>query len=111
MIMKKLQFYMDISPKWWVNSSRDDSTIKKYICEKFEYDYYPRIISHGRHKIDLDENHKFKSILVNKIKSGKFNYEFLPEDEIVKENYVISNGNVSINPNKKMMNSRIVIQI
>ena len=46
--MEGLQFYMDISPKWWVNSSKDESMIKKYIYEQFEYDYYPRIITLGR---------------------------------------------------------------
>ena len=46
--MKELQFYMDISPKWWVNSSKDESAIKKYISDQFEYDYYPRIITSGK---------------------------------------------------------------
>ena len=46
--MKQLKFYMDISPKWWVSTNKDDSVIKEYICEKFQYDYYPRIISVGR---------------------------------------------------------------
>jgi hypothetical protein len=98
--MKELQFFMDISPKWWVNSSKDESAIKKYICDQFEYDYYPRIITLGRQQIDLD-----------KVKSGEFIYEFLPEDETLKENYIISNGNVSINPEKKLINSRILIKI
>ena len=59
--MKELQFYMDISPKWWVNSSKDESVIKKYICDQFEYDYYPRVISVGRQRIDLDDEKNFKS--------------------------------------------------
>ena len=109
--MKELQFYMDISPKWWVNSSKDESAIKKYICDQFEYDYYPRIITLGRQQIDLDEENDFKSQLLDKVKSGEFNYEFLPEDETLKENYIISNGNVSINPDKKITNSRIIIRI
>ena len=111
MPMKELQFYMDISPKWWVNSSKDESAIKKYIREQFEYDYYPRIITLGRQQIDLDEENDFKSQLLDKVKSGEFIYEFLPEDETLKENYIISNGNVSINPDKKLINSRILIKI
>ena len=43
--------------------------------------------------------------------SREFSYEFLPEDETLKENYIISNGNVSINPDKKLINSRILIKI
>jgi len=109
--MEGLQFYMDISPKWWVNSSKDESMIKKYIYEQFEYDYYPRIITLGRQKIDLDDENDFKSQLLDKIKSGEFIYEFLPEDETFKENYTISNGNVSINPDKKLINSKILIKI
>jgi len=65
----------------------------------------------GRKKIDLDDEKDFKSQLLEKVKSGEFIYEFLPEDESLKENYVISNGNVSINPDKKIMNSRILIKV
>ena len=54
--MKELEFYMDISPKWWVNSSKDESVIKKYICDQFEYDYYPRVITVGKKQIDLEES-------------------------------------------------------
>ena len=50
-------------------------------------------------------------MLLDKLISGKFDFEFLPEDEIMKENYIISNGYVSINPNKKITNSRIMIRI
>ena len=109
--MEQLQFYMDISPKSWVSTNKDNSVIKEYICEKFQYDYYPRIISVGRKQIDLDKSGEFKLKLFDKIRSGEFLYEFLPEDESLKENYVISNGNVSINPDKKIMNSRILIKV
>ena len=109
--MEELKFYMDISPEWWVNSSKDESIIKKYICEQFEYDFYPRIISLGRKQIDLDDENDYKYQLFDKVKSGEFIYEFLPEDETLKENYIISNGNVSINPDKKLINSRILIKI
>ena len=66
------------------------------------------IVSGG---IDLDDEKDFKSQLLEKVKSGEFIYEFLPEDETLKENYTISNGNVSINPDKKLINSRILIKI
>ena len=62
--MKELEFYMDISPKWWVNSSKDESVIKKYICDQFEYDYYPRVITVGRQQIDLDDDKDFKYQLI-----------------------------------------------
>ena len=109
--MKELEFYMDISPKWWVNSSKDESVIKKYICDQFEYDYYPRVITVGRQQIDLDDEKDFKSQLLDKVRSEEFIYEFLPEDETLKENYTISNGNISISPDKKLINSRILIKI
>lgn len=109
--LSQLEFYMDVSPEWWINSSKNESIVRKYICEKFEYDCYPKIITFGRQKIDLEKNYEFKSILLDKLISGKFQFEFLPEDEIMKENYIISNGYVSINPDKKITNSRIIIRI
>jgi hypothetical protein len=94
----KLEFYMDVSPDWWIKSRTDESSIKKYIYKKFEYDFYPRNISD-------DE----KSVLLDKLKNGEFVYEFLPEDESIKENYSIWNGNVSNQPSKKLINSRLLI--
>ncbi len=64
--MDQLEFYMDVSPEWWIKSRKDESHIKKYICEKFEYDFYPRNISND-----------VKSMLLDKLKGGKFVYEFL----------------------------------
>ena len=109
--LSQLEFYMDVSPEWWINSSKKESIVRKYICEKFEYDCYPKIITFGRQKIDLEKNYEFKSMLLDKLISGKFQFEFLPEDEVMKENYIISNGYVSINPDKKITNSRIIIRI
>ena len=43
------------------------------------------------------------------LKNGKFVYEFLPEDEIIKENYSIWNGHVSNQHSKKLTNSRLMI--
>ena len=48
-------------------------------------------------------------MLLDKLKNGKFVYEFLPEDESIKENYSIWNGNVSNQPSKKLTNSRLMI--
>ena len=109
--LSQLEFYMDVSPEWWINSSKKESIVRKYFCEKFEYDCYPKIITFGRQKIDLEKNYEFKSMLLDKLISGKFDFEFLPEDEVMKENYIISNGYVSINPDKKITNSRIIIRI
>ena len=61
--MEQLEFYMDVSPEWWVKSRKNESHIKKYICEKFEYDFYPRHISND-----------VKSMLLDKLKNGKFVY-------------------------------------
>jgi len=96
--MEELEFYMDVSPEWWIKSKKDEFFIKKYICEKFEYDFYPRNISND-----------VKCLLLNKLKDGKFIYEFLPEDESIKENYSIWNGTVSNHPSKKLTNSRLLI--
>ena len=107
--MDELEFYMDVSPEWWIKSRKNESFVKKYICEKFDYDFYPRIISKGKQKIDLDEETNFKSMLLDKLKNGKFVYEFLPEDESIKENYSIWNGNVSNHHTRKLTNSRLLI--
>ena len=107
--MDELEFYMDVSPEWWIKSRKNESFVKKYIYEKFDYDFYPRIISKGKQKIDLDEEINFKSMLIDKLKNRKFVYEFLPEDESIKENYSIWNGTVSNQPSKKLTNSRLMI--
>ena len=96
--MGELEFYMDVSPEWWIKSRKDESYIKKYIHEKFEYDFYPRSISDD-----------VKSMLLDKLKDGKFVYEFLPEDESIHENYSIWNGRVFNQPSKKLTNSRLLI--
>ena len=96
--MVGLEFYMDVSPEWWIKSRKDELSVKKYIYEKFEYDFYPKNISND-----------VKYMLLNKLKDGKFVYEFLPEDESIKENYSIWNGNISNHPSKKLTNSRLLI--
>lgn len=108
--MDEFEFYMDISPAWWVKSRNNESYLKKYICNTFECDFYPRIISHKRKIINLDETNNFKLKLLDNLKSGKFIYEFLPEDESLKESYSITNGNIVFQPRKKLTNSRLLIK-
>ena len=110
--VEKLEFFMDVSPSWWLKARRDESFLKKYIYKKFDSDHYPRIITCKREKIDLDKaGQKIKESLLDKIKFGKFNYEFLPEDEIFKESYLISNGIVQFHPRIKRINARLLIKI
>jgi|TARA_B110000438_G_scaffold26420_1_gene25155 hypothetical protein len=89
---------MDVSPGWWIKSRKDESSVKKYIYENFEYDFYPRNISND-----------VQSMLLDKLKDGKFMYDFLPEDEIIKQNYSIWNGNMCSQSSKKLTNSRLWI--
>ena len=110
--MKELEFLMDVSPQWWIKARNDEKFLKQYIYEKFEQDYYPRIILQGRKKIDLDSDGKvIKERILNLLKIGDFHYEFLPEDEGLKESYLISNGSVQFHPRRKRMNSRLLIKL
>jgi len=47
---------MDVSPKWWIKTRTNEESLKQYVYEKFERDYYPRIILQERGKIDLDKS-------------------------------------------------------
>ena len=110
--MRELNFLMDISPQWWLRARDDEIFLKKYVCEKFERDYYPRIIKQGRAKIDLDEAGKpIKQEIIKKIALGNFSYEFLPEDEFLKESYSISNGHIHFHPRRTKINSRLSITV
>ena len=110
--MKELEFLMDVSPQWWIKARNNEKFLKQYVYEKFEQDYYPRIIQQGRRKIDLDyDGSKIKESILNLLKFGDFNYEFLPEDENLKESYSISNGNVQFQPRRKIINSRLRIKV
>jgi hypothetical protein len=111
-IVKELEFLMDVSPQWWIKARNDEKFLKKYVVEKFERDYYPRIIHHGRRKIDLDyDGTQIKESILNLLRDGNFNYEFLPEDESLKESYSISNGYVQFHPRRKIINSRLLIKV
>ncbi|MFB5626545.1 MAG: hypothetical protein ACE5RQ_07230 [Nitrosopumilus sp.] len=110
--MKELEFLMDVSPQWWIKARNDEKFLKKYVFEKFERDYYPRIICQGRKKIDLDyDGIAIKQSILNLLRRGNFSYEFLPEDESLKESYSISNGYVQFQPRRKSINSRLLIKV
>lgn len=110
--MKELEFYMDVSPSWWIKARKDEAFLKRYIFEKFERDYYPRVIHHGREEIDLDKSGKtIKESILDLLQKGDFRYEFLPEDEEMKESYSISNGRVQFEPRKSKINSRVLIKV
>jgi len=107
-----MEFFMDVSPKWWIKARADEESLKQYVYEKFEMDYYPRIILQGRKKIDLDKSGIIiKEKIMENLREGNFGYEFLPEDENVKESYLISNGTVHFHPRRKKINSRLLIKI
>ena len=110
--MQELNFLMDVSPEWWLKARDDEVFLKKYVFEKFERDYYPRIISQGREKIDLDKSgHSIKNSIIEELRKGNFVYEFLPEDESLKESYSISNGNIHFKPRRRKINSRLSIRV
>ena len=110
--MKELEFFMDVSPQWWIKARNDEKYLKQYVCEKFERDYYPRIILQGRRKIDLDfDGRAIKEHILNLLKMGDFHHEFLPEDESLRESYLISNGYVQFHPRRKRINSRLLIKL
>jgi len=110
--MNELEFFMDVSPSWWLKAREDESFLKKYVFEKFEYDYYPRIITQGKKKIDLDKpDQLIKEHILKNLEFGNFKYEFLPEDESIKESYLISNGTVHFHPRRKKTNSRLLIKV
>ena len=103
---------MDVSSKWWITVRTNEESLKQYVCEKFESDYYPRIILKGREKIDLDKSGiPIKEKILYDLKCGNFEYKFLPEDENIKESYSISNGSVQFHPRRKKINSRLLIKL
>ena len=110
--MRHLEFFMDVSPEWWRKARINEEFLKEYVYEKFDRDYYPRIISSGRHKIDLDKSGlPIKECILELLRYGEFDYEFFPEDEIIKESYQISNGYIHFHPRKTKINSRLLIKV
>lgn len=110
--MQRLEFFMDVSPSWWIKARVNEGFLKDYVFEKFDLDYYPRIISRGRQKIDLDKSGKpIKECILELLRYGEFEYEFLPEDENLKESYSISNGYIHFHPRRTKINSRLLIKV
>ena len=108
----ELEFFMDISPNWWIKVRKDKKYLNEYIFKKFQEDYYPRVINHNRNEIDLEKSGAtIKKDIMDSLKLGKFEYEFLPEDENMKESYSISNGNIQFQPRRIKINSRLWIKI
>lgn len=108
----EMEFFVDVSPTWWLKARVDENFLKQYVYEKFDYDFYPRIITQGREKIDLDKSgQSIKFHILELIKTESFEYEFLPEDETLKESYSISNGYVHFHPRKKKINARLLIKV
>ena len=110
--MDEFVFYMDVSPKWWIKARNNSSYLESYVCDKFELDFYPRIITIRRNEIDLDKpNNKIKQEIIKKLEKNEYDYEFFPEDEKLKESYSISNGFIHFHPRKRKTNSRLLIRI
>lgn len=110
--MREMKFFIDVSPQWWIKARKNEKFLKNFVIEKFENDYYPRVILSGRKSIDLDKSGTtIKNEILKMIRQGNFNYEFLPEDENQKEAYVISNGNIQFKPRRMKTNSRILIRV
>ena len=108
----KLEFFMDVSPQWWIKARLDKEYLNQYIFEKFEHDYYPRVIQYNRNKIDLDQDGgNIKKNILALVKMGKFEIKFLPEDENFKEGYSISNGIVQFQPKRIKINARLLITL
>lgn len=107
----ELEFFMDVSPKWWIKARLDEKYLNQYVFEKFEHDYYPRVINYNRNKIDLDQDGETIKKILNLLKSGKFEIEFLPEDENLKEGYSISNGTIQFQPKRIKINARFLIRL
>lgn len=105
-------FFMDVSPRWWLNHKSSNEKIIKYVIDKFGRDYYPRTIRQSRNQIDLDDMNRFLSRYIrSEIKNANFTFEFLPEEEIRKSHYIIRNGSVVFERCLRKQNARLVIFI
>jgi uncharacterized protein YukJ len=110
--LDKYIFFMDVSPKWWLNHRSDNEKITKYVMEKFGRDYYPRTIFQSRKEIDLDDmDYSLSRYIRSEIRKGDFSFEFLPEEEIHKSHYIIKNGNVFFEDNLRKQNARLRISV
>ena len=54
--MDELEFYMDVSPKWWIKSRKDESSaLKNTFVKNLNMIFIQEIISKGKQKIDVDK--------------------------------------------------------
>lgn len=80
--------------------------------EKFGRDYYPRTIFQTRREVDLDDlNNSLSKYIRSMIRNGDFSFEFFPEEEIHRSNYIIRNGNIMFEKNLKKQNARLKIYV
>ncbi|MDX1441697.1 MAG: hypothetical protein R3237_04500, partial [Nitrosopumilaceae archaeon] len=71
--MSEVNFLLDFSPKWWLRVKNDEMFLKTYVIERFESNYYPRIIRNGKIKIDLDKSGKvIKMKIIKKTNQENF---------------------------------------
>ena len=111
-ILGNYEFFMDVSPSWWINHRSSDKKIKKYVSRKFLSDFYPRIVFLKGKKIDMDKpKDPFREAIFSKIVRGYFLVEFLPEEEQNKIRYEIKNGKVSIHQQKEKENAKLRIHV
>lgn len=107
---EKMEFFMDVSPKWWIKTRQKDENIKKYVIEKFESEFYPKIVEKRGKKLDIDESgNTYREEIMSAIKTGNFTFQFYPEDERLQISYTISNGAVHYHQTKKRLNARLGI--
>lgn len=111
-ILERYQFFMDVSSTWWRKHRDDEEKIRKYVNEKFFWDYYPRVIVFRGKINDIDKpNNPLRRNILSKIRKGDFSYEFKPEEEKYKTSYLIKNGTVSISQNRKKQNAKLELLI
>ena len=110
--LDKYIFFMDVSPRWWLNHRSSEEKITKYVIDKFGRDYYPRTIFQSRIEVDLDDmSNSLSRYIRSEIEKGYFSFEFLPEEEIHRSHYIIRNGNVIFEDNLRKQNARLKISV
>ncbi len=111
-ILGKLEFFMDVSPNWWISNRQNEPAIRKHVIAKFARDFYPRIVINRGKKEDIGDLTNFiRQKISSKIINGDFEYEFKPEEEDRKVSYIIKNGNVLFSQRCNKQSARIRILI
>jgi hypothetical protein len=105
-------FFMDVSPRWWLNHRSSNEKITNHVIDKFWRDYYPRTILQAKREVDLDDHDEPLSRYIrSEIRNAYFLFEFLPEEEIRKSHYTIRNGNVIFENNLRRQKARLKISV